>query len=428
VLNAEGVVLYCNPASTGLIGLRPEQMVGHSLGLLVYEEDVSAVDRAFARLGPEAPSASLVLRFRLVGGIRRIRWSLSWDAETERCYGVAWDVTDRDLAHTRFVSATEASPTALIMVDPEGSIVLANRAASELLGYGRDELMGRGVECLLPDELREHHTGLREIFSAQGAGRPMGAGREFGVRRRDGSLIPVEIGLEPVEVDGQVHTVAAVADLRERNRAAEELRALAHKLEEANRALEALALTDSLTGLWNRRKFLAESIRTIQLLRQSGGPFSVILADIDRFKGFNDEHGHAAGDEILRRVAHVVASIRSGSDFCARYGGEEFIVGVPGSDAAEATALAERLRSEVARLSWRSAPITMSLGVSTATALGERGADPTPLLERLIDDADRAMYRCKAGGRNRVAHADELSASEKEEKRERAGRPGAPPR
>lgn len=404
--DADGVVREVNAASAQVLGVEPGELVGRSLGLFVVEEDVALADALFRGVTDEDPTATEVLRFR-VGAwtLRRIRWSVRLDPVSQLRYAVAWDVTEKQLAQTRYRAVAEASPTALVMVDPRGAVVVANNAALQLLGYREEGILGQPVEALVPEEVRARHPGFRGEFQRRPAVRLMGQGRDLQVLRKDGGLVSVEVGLSPVRVDAEVYTVVSLVDVTERNRKNQRIEALAEELGEANKALEELAVTDSLTGIWNRRKFFDEANRLLKLLQQTGGPFSVVLLDIDDFKDVNDRFGHLAGDEVLRAVGEVLRGVRGGSDIPARFGGEEFIVGLPGSDAARAAGLAERLRESVAELPWNHTRITVSVGVATLEDPGERGTPTDALLERIIDLADQALYRSKADGKNRVTAA-----------------------
>jgi diguanylate cyclase (GGDEF)-like protein len=172
------------------------------------------------------------------------------------------------------------------------------------------------------------------------------------------------------------------------------LQARTAELAAANALLEALARTDGLTGLWNIRAMrTALDDRAAFCLRQ-GLPLSLIMLDLDRFKAYNDTHGHPAGDEVLIAVADTIREEIRGHDLAGRYGGEEFIIGLPGSDASEALAVAERLRQAIARRPWPIEPVTASLGIATA----DRPID----LPSLIRAADDALYLAKRSGRNCV--------------------------
>src|SRR6266481_8216909 len=162
-----------------------------------------------------------------------------------------------------------------------------------------------------------------------------------------------------------------------------------------------LALTDELTGLYNRRYLLAHLDELIDRVNQDGISAAVLMFDIDHFKQVNDTHGHAAGDDVLKELAaRTVNSVRS-VDLVARWGGEEFVVVMPETDLAIATAVAERLRAAVAREPFtvkeegKSLLVTISIGVTAAT---ERDDDRDRILKR----ADAALYTAKTRGRNCV--------------------------
>lgn len=159
--------------------------------------------------------------------------------------------------------------------------------------------------------------------------------------------------------------------------------------------LAALATTDPLTGLGNRRKLEEDLRREIGRARRMGTPVSVIYLDIDGFKAINDRLGHAEGDRVLVRVAEqMLRLVRADVDSGYRPGGDEFVVVMPAMAMAGAGDVAERLREEVGE-SLRSYPAAISLGVVEL----RDGDSPDQLLSR----ADSLMYRAKAGGKNRVS-------------------------
>ena len=164
--------------------------------------------------------------------------------------------------------------------------------------------------------------------------------------------------------------------------------------------LVALAATDSLTGLLNRRSLDQAALRLSAHARRSGRPLAIVVIDVDHFKLINDQYGHPAGDEVLRWLATLMQSAIRSEDYLARIGGEEFSILLPASCEAEAAVLGERIRSEFAQLTvpWASANLrcTLSVGVADSTAAG---AD----LAGLLAAGDNALYRAKREGRNRVA-------------------------
>lgn len=178
------------------------------------------------------------------------------------------------------------------------------------------------------------------------------------------------------------------------------------QLEEANRKLATLSITDSLTGLANRRHFdevlRAECARVARL----GQPLAVVMLDVDHFKKFNDRYGHQAGDACLMRVAHALAAgTRRAGDLTARYGGEEFSIVLPNTGADEARDIGEALRAAIETLhidhaGAASGQVTISVGI--AVQPGRAAGDPDTLM-RL---ADAALYRAKAAGRNCVVFSE----------------------
>lgn len=138
--------------------------------------------------------------------------------------------TARVRAAARFEAAVESSPAGMIMVNNAGAIVLCNHAVERLFGYSRDELLGKSVELLVPGAARARHPEFRANFQAHPSARHMGVGRElFGVRK-DGTQVPVEIGLNPIEMDAGLFVLASVVDITERRRAAAERDELIRRL------------------------------------------------------------------------------------------------------------------------------------------------------------------------------------------------------
>ena len=178
-------------------------------------------------------------------------------------------------------------------------------------------------------------------------------------------------------------------------------------LQQANVRLEELATTDAVTGLANRRRFMEALEAEFRRSRRYGGRLALAMVDVDRFKLFNDAHGHAFGDRVLVEVAKRLATESRQTDVVARLGGDEFVVLMPETSADEAVRAAERIRKTVSKDpisdGERSVPATVSVGIGTV----QNGKAGTP--ESLLKQADDAMYAAKEAGRNRVC----LAPSEK---------------
>lgn len=197
--------------------------------------------------------------------------------------------------------------------------------------------------------------------------------------------------------------VSAESDLAKRTREVHRINAemaLTHqKLKNANEQLRRMATTDELTGLLNRREAIGRLEQLWAAFERYDQEFACITLDIDYFKRFNDTHGHAAGDLVLRAVAQVLRKCCRKTDLVCRVGGEEFLILCPGVGANGAMVCAEHLRKAVesAAVEYQGTPlmVTISIGVSAAN---RSHGNPDDLLK----EADAALYQSKSAGRNRV--------------------------
>ncbi|ADV83681.1 GGDEF domain-containing protein [Terriglobus saanensis] len=218
------------------------------------------------------------------------------------------------------------------------------------------------------------------------------------MRRKDGTLVWMEFTARVVRdpITGEpIETVTSARDISERK-----------LLEEK---LSALALTDGLTGIANRRAFDEALEREWKRTLREGSQMSLLLLDIDRFKQFNDQYGHQVGDDCLRTVASLIVGVVRSTDIVARYGGEEIAIILPAPDRSGAMEIAEKVRAAVESLqiTHEGNPeggnlVTVSIGIATALA---RQGGTIRMPESLLLAADNALYKAKHEGRNRVATA-----------------------
>ncbi|MBX3665015.1 MAG: diguanylate cyclase [Burkholderiales bacterium] len=288
-------------------------------------------------------------------------------------------------SETRFRGTFEQAAIGMAHTSMDRRFLQVNQRLCDMLGYARGELMGRTATDFTHPEDRD--SGVRDRQRLL-AGEVDSVSAEKRYVRKDGSLLWVNRTVSLVrDAEGRpLYFLRIVEDITERRRLENELREL--------------ATTDMLTGLPNRRAFitrLEEEHARIRRFPQQRA--AVLMLDIDRFKQVNDTRGHPAGDVVLRHVAELIRKGIREVDACGRLGGEEFAVLLTGAAPAAAVEFAERLRRGIAASAAMhegcAIGVTVSIGVS---ALGKDDGSADAALQR----ADRALYRAKESGRDRV--------------------------
>jgi diguanylate cyclase (GGDEF)-like protein len=198
-------------------------------------------------------------------------------------------------------------------------------------------------------------------------------------------------------------------ELEARVRSVLRIKELQDELEEKNKELAQLSITDSLTGLLNHRHIQEVVHEEYERARRTGEPLSVVMLDFDHFKRVNDAYGHQVGDRVLQEMAEILNTTAREIDKLGRYGGEEFIAVLPETDPENATVFAERVRERVERHPFavgRAEPLHLTVSAGTATYPHPGVYNPRTLVQR----ADQALYAAKESGRNRVVRFKQLAA------------------
>jgi diguanylate cyclase (GGDEF)-like protein len=295
------------------------------------------------------------------------------------------------LRKCRFVAA--------LAVAPDGTVLDCNDTIRNLLKM-EEGLLGRPLESLF-------FPGQAGLFETIGREASLGTSMEILLQATDGSPISMDFHVDTLEEGARVllapvktaqeETLARLSSLNlEMGNLALELTRKNRELEEANAVITRLMNTDPLTGVANRRHFEEVAEKAMAFSRRQSLPLSLIMADIDYFKEFNDRCGHTLGDEILAAFARMLFRSCRFEDTVARYGGEEFLALLPGTPLVPARAIAERLRENTEKLSIAG----LEEGIRASFGVTEFLADET--LEEFIARADQALYRAKSRGRNRV--------------------------
>lgn len=303
---------------------------------------------------------------------------------------------ERTAAIAFFQTAFANAPTGITVVDLDGKFLRANPAACRLFGYSEAELQARDFQSLTyPDDLRLDLKHLAEIKA--------GTISEYEMDKRyvrqNGTIIWAQLNVALVRnEDGsprcfikQIHDVTAERTL------IQELDQKRKELEEVNRKLTQLASLDPLTGALNRRALRHRLDQEMARANAQGTPLAFIMVDVDDFKPYNDRYGHLAGDIALKEVAQCMRAASRADDAVCRFGGEEFLLLLPQTPPAEARKVAERVRESIARSTALPERLTVSAGVHVYTPTEK--AQP---IDRLIAQADAALYEAKRNGKNRV--------------------------
>jgi diguanylate cyclase (GGDEF)-like protein/PAS domain S-box-containing protein len=296
------------------------------------------------------------------------------------------------LTDTDFRQLAENSADVIFRIGPDQIARYVSPSSVAVFGWTPEEMIGLGPHRFVhPDDLPM----LMAMAERFGTMESRGEVVQFRMRRKDGIWIWVESNsqlMQDPETGRNGDLIVTMRDVTEHK-----------KLEDQ---LVAMANTDGLTGLANRRAFDAELGRAWTDTLQSSGQLSLLLLDLDHFKAFNDSYGHQVGDDCLRTVARAIQAAEIGPDaFVARYGGEEIAIILRKADADRAAQVAECARRVVEELAIPHqddeicGQITVSIGAATALA---RDGGTMRMPEALLASADAALYKAKRNGRNRA--------------------------
>ena len=401
-LDQEGRFVYCNPAALQLLHYGEQEVIGRSFTKLVRLDMRREVEHFYLRQNARNRKTSYY-EFPIVDGHGRERWIgqnvqvLTEENELVGFQAIARDITERkrletDLAKNQaFRERLAASAPGILYVFDlvDRKTIFANREIAVVLGYKPEEggdFDQIAMRLFHPDDLsalRSHHDTLRRARDGD-------VHRiEYRARHADGNWVWLSAWESPFarDADGRVTQVVGTAqDVTAHNAARERLTWQANY--------------DTLTRLANRQHFWTRLQSLLRRASMEHAPVSLCLFDIDLFKEINDQFGHAAGDEVLEAVGTIVRSELRSEDASGRLGGDEFCFVLPNVDQEEAACLAERIRERLNTMAFgmsvSGVPFTASATFGVACLQPHLGA------KELMEAADRALYRAKASGRNRV--------------------------
>lgn len=410
----DGTPIYISPACERILGYTPQALLGRGATRDICPDDVGAVLAAWRHVADHGSEQTATYRQRTSDGrtvwleasYRRVASPAGDHHEIVACVR---DITRRREAEGQAVAAADALRSANAM--------LAEAESVAHLGHWRVDLntgnLFWSAEVAAIHDSPNYHPANTEaalaFYHAEDRDRVRAtlatAAQKGSPFRYEARLVTATGRIRHVSCRGQAQAgeggtavlFGTIQDISEWIEIGMQLDAARRAAEAAAATATALADTDALTGIASRRKVLACLDQAMTAARRGARNVALIVVDVDHFKAVNDRHGHAAGDDVLRGVAGVLATgLRSG-DTVGRIGGEEFVVVSAARSIGEAHELAERLRKRVAdahRGSGGQVPVTASFGVALF--------DGTQTAEQLLAAADRALYAAKGAGRNVV--------------------------
>jgi len=359
---------------------------GLNLGALCVIDDKPRKLSADQRQVLEILAKQVVAKIRTRKQVERLEQSLEQSLAHERELRV-----NRRL----FSAFMDNCPVVAILKDEDGRMVWYNRPCCERFGVNREEWLGKTDAERWPAgraaEIRAYD------LSALESGRVLETCEAE--RAADGSTLYWNAyRFRFVDQSGKRFVASLAIDITRAATAEAEVAHYQRELEIANEQLRELAITDALTGVKNRRAFDERLRHEFALAARHNLPLSLMMLDVDHFKGFNDAYGHTEGDAMLRAIAAVIRKDVRSTDMVARYGGEEFAVILPSTGREEAHLMAERICRAVEAMDSSHRKMTISIGIASKTPEIENR-------DHFLALADEALYHAKNKGRNRVAVA-----------------------
>ncbi|AGX86259.1 GGDEF domain protein [Candidatus Symbiobacter mobilis CR] len=420
-ISLDGVVHdYRSPCSDHGAAL-PENILGKRLCDFLPTDAVEQVTTALQEAAHKGQSCGITYTLQLPQGTRWFELSVAakpgCDKQDQRFICLVRDTTRRQQAEdallvseARYRLLADVARDVIWSVNGDGLLTFVSPASETVLGYAPAALQHQTMDAMFaPASLDFWRDYVQQVQLDHKTGKsPKSLRREMECFCKDGSTIWTDVTAHPTfHKTGLVEVIGVSRDITEHKRMVCELQHARDAAESANRALQGayeelsrIAITDPLTGVYNRRQFIKIAQMEIAQVHRYQTTVSMLLFDIDHFKSINDTYGHLTGDRILVELAKLVSAALRQVDVLARWGGEEFVVIMPQCGAPEAIQLAEKLRILIATHPFPEVrTVTVSLGVAEC--------NPEEHWDAWFKRVDQALYRAKSSGRNMVCLAFE---------------------
>lgn len=435
VMEFDGSITLLNPAWESLLGYATDELVSKSIFDFIDPDDLFYTIEYFEAITKNTGLQRIENRFLSKSGIYHwLSWNAYPDHDNQLIYAIARDINTlkaRESKLTQLADIVEHSSDAIISHTVNGIILSWNRGAEIIYGFSHEEMIGKSVFQLFPDDKQQEFNDIiqqiKENIDIQQY--------ETVHQCKKNKLINMSLSYAPIfSSSKKLLAVSCIGrNITQQKRVWEEL--LKHReeldslveqrtqeLSETNlklhqeiaerkrveEQLRLLADKDTLTGLLNRRRFLELMDQEFTRSKRYGLPLTLLAIDIDHFKQINDTYGHAAGDEVLKAFAHAGQQVFRSIDIFGRTGGEEFAVLLPETPLDGAQEAAERFRSTIEAMTVNVENNTIHITVSIGIALVNNAVQS---VQSMMTNGDQALYAAKHAGRNRWVVFDENSTS-----------------
>ena len=415
-VSLDGVIHDYRSPRADLLATTPEAFLGKNLFEFLPREAAQRVIDAIKEAARNGLSSGTTFALEQLQGTRWFELSVSvkpgGDEQDQRFICLCRDTTMRRLAEnalmvseTRHRLLADNARDIVWSMTGSGLLSYVSPAVETVLGFTQDEVRQQTMEVMFaPTSFAVWLAYMQQLQTDCSEGNPPESFRqELLCRCKNGATVWTDVMAHPMFNDeGLVEIVGVSRDITEHKRLVSELQkahdvaqAAKQALQSANEELSRIAITDPLTGVYNRRHFVKVADTERAQVQRYQTTLSMLIFDIDHFKSINDNFGHPTGDSVLIEITQLVSSALRQGDVLARWGGEEFVVIMPQCGALEAMQLAEKLRALIAAHPFAEVrTVTVSLGVAEFK--------PGELLDDWFKRGDLALYAAKSSGRNMV--------------------------